>query len=60
MDIPSSMFRNNALCQWNETLGDYFMPPEAGVVPVVVIEGEDTVFITSQHVIQDVRKTPIS
>ena len=60
MDIPTSMYRYDALCQWDETLGDYVMPPEAGVVPVVVIEGEDTVYITSQHFIQDIKKTPVS
>jgi hypothetical protein len=48
MDIPSSMYRSDASCYWNEN-GDYSYRPRGEKVPVVVIEGNDRVYITSKY-----------
>ena len=48
MVLPTSMFRNDAYCTWHEE-GDNSYRPLEGKLPVVVIEGEDRVYITSQY-----------
>jgi hypothetical protein len=48
MNVPSSMYLADASCYWNEN-GDYSYRPEAGKAPVVVIEGDDRVYITSKY-----------
>lgn len=58
MNIPTSMYRDDAGCYWNEN-GDYSYRPEEGKVPVVVIEGEDRVYITSKYDVVLTQKTQI-
>ncbi len=48
MRVPTSMFREDAGCYWHEE-GDYSYRPEPGKVPVVVVEGDDRVYITSKY-----------
>lgn len=59
MDVPTSMFRDDATCYWHEE-GDYSYRPEAGKLPVVVIEGEDRIYITSQYDMVLTRPTQIA
>jgi len=49
MLVPKSMFHISASCFWNEVDGDFSYRPQAGKAPVVVIEGEDRVYITSKY-----------
>ncbi len=49
MRVPRQHYRFDADCYWNETETDSSYRPLGGVVPVVVIEGEDRVFITSEY-----------
>jgi hypothetical protein len=49
MLIPKTMYHGTASCYWNEEGGDFSYRPQAGKVPVVVIEGDDRVYITSKY-----------
>lgn len=49
MLIPKTMYHGFASCYWNEEGGDFSYRPQAGKVPVVVIEGDDSVYITSKY-----------
>jgi hypothetical protein len=51
MLVPRSMFRTDVSCYWNEDGGDFSYRPLAGNVPVVVIEAEDRVYITSKYLV---------
>jgi len=59
MNIPKSMYRFDAGCYWNEDSGDYSYRPEGGKVPVVVIEGEDRIYITSKYDVVLTNKTQV-
>lgn len=59
INIPRSMFRHDAGCYWNEENGDYSYRPEEGKVPVVVIEGEDRIYITSKYDVVLTQKTQV-
>lgn len=48
IQVPKTHFRGDASCYWNETADDSSFRPLGDLVPVVVIEGEDRVFITSK------------
>jgi hypothetical protein len=48
MLVPRTQYRHDADCYWNETESDSSYRPSGDIVPVVVIEGEDRVFITSE------------
>ncbi len=46
--VPKQHYRFDADCYWNETETDSSYRPSGGVVPVVVIEGQDRVFVASE------------
>ncbi len=48
MLVPKMQFRHDADCYWNETESDSSYRPSGDVVPVIVIESEDRVFITGE------------
>lgn len=49
MRVPRMQYRHDADCYWNETESDSSYRPSGDVVPVIVIEGEDRVFITGEY-----------
>jgi hypothetical protein len=49
MRVPRMQYRHDADCYWNETESDSSYRPLGAIVPVVVIEGEDRVFITGEY-----------
>jgi len=52
MHIPKTMHRMDAECEQNEGSQVTIFTPGPGLVPVVVIEGDDRVYITSKTVIE--------
>jgi len=48
MMIPVMMVHGHAGCYWNDADGDHSYRPQAGLVPVVVFEAEDRVYITHE------------
>ena len=51
MLVPKSMFHGSASCYWNEEDGDFSYRLQPGKAPVVVIEGNDRVYITSKYMV---------
>lgn len=51
MNIPKTMYRWDAVCEPNERSEGTIYKPGPGMVPVVVFEGGDRVYITSETVI---------
>lgn len=48
MLVPTTMVHGLAGCYWNEADGDYSYRPQAGLVPVIILEEGDRVYITSE------------
>lgn len=48
MLVPTTMVHGHAGCYWNEANGDHSYRPQAGLVPVILLENDDRVYITSQ------------
>jgi hypothetical protein len=59
MEIPRLMYRTDASCYWKEGEGDSSFRPEGGLMPVVVVEGEDRVYITSKYLMYLTEPTQI-
>jgi len=59
MQVPRLMFRHDAGCYWNETEGDSSFRPQPGLMPVVVMEDEDRVTITSRYLVHLTEPTQI-
>jgi len=59
MEIPRLMYRHDATCYWKEGEGDSSFRPEGGLMPVVVVEGEDRVYITSKYLMYLTEPTQI-
>jgi len=48
MLVPTTMVHGHAGCYWNDADGDHSYRPLAGMVPVMIVEAGDTVYITSE------------
>ena len=59
MLIPKSMFYSNAGCYWNEEDGNFSYRLLAGKEPVVVVEGDDRVYITSKYRVSLTKPTAV-
>lgn len=59
MLVPKSMFHGSASCYWNEADGDFSYRTQAGKAPVVVLEGNDRVYITSKYKVSLAEPTAI-
>jgi len=59
IQVPRLMYRHDAGCYWNETDSDSSFRPQAGLMPVVVVEEEDRVTITSKYLVNLTEPTQI-
>ena len=59
IQVPRLMYRHDAACTWNEGDGDSSFRPQGGLMPVVVVEEEDRLIITSRYLIRLVEPTSI-
>ncbi|MBN1265564.1 MAG: hypothetical protein JXA25_08730 [Anaerolineales bacterium] len=59
MEIPRLMYRHDAGCYWKEEDGDSSFRPQGGLMPVVVVEGENRVYITSKYLMYLIEPTQI-